>query len=142
MSALLFWNLIIFNIMRWVAGSMGQTSHRPSVWCSKHYFFSIISHRLRELKTLYFNFCKFTKNTYCPNIYFVETGMSPGWKQHGGLSITADEDRLKEFKLIILKILNREVGSNISHCCFIRLNIKNTPNKYHSHILQSQSKFI
>ena len=36
----------------------------------------------------------------------METGVSPGWKQHGGLSITADEDRLKEFKLITLKILN------------------------------------
>ena len=63
--------------------------------------------------------------------------MSPGWKQHGGLSITADEDRLKEFKLITLKILNREVDSNISHCCFTRLNLKNTPYTYHSHVLQS-----
>ena len=27
-----------------------------------------------------------------------ETGVSTGWKQHGGLSITLDEDRLKEFK--------------------------------------------
>ena len=50
--------------------------------------------------------------------------MSPGWKRHGGLSITADEDRLKEFKLITLKILNIEVGSNISHCYFTRLNLK------------------
>ena len=32
--------LTIFNIIRWVAESMGQTTHRPSVWCSKHYFFS------------------------------------------------------------------------------------------------------
>ena len=36
---------------------MGGTTHRPSVWCSKHYFF-IISYRLRALKTLHFYFCK------------------------------------------------------------------------------------
>ena len=33
-------NPTIFNIICWLAGSMGQTTHRQSVWCSKHYFFS------------------------------------------------------------------------------------------------------
>ena len=32
-------NQSIFNIIRWVAGSMGQMTHRPSVWCSECYFF-------------------------------------------------------------------------------------------------------
>ena len=28
-----------FNTIRWLAGSMGQTTHPPRVWCSKHFFF-------------------------------------------------------------------------------------------------------
>ena len=32
-------NLSIYNIICWVAWTMGQTNHRPSVWCSKYYFF-------------------------------------------------------------------------------------------------------
>ena len=43
-------NRSIFNMIRWLAGSLKQTTQRPIVWCSKHYFF-IIS---RALKTLYF----------------------------------------------------------------------------------------
>ena len=31
-------NSTIFNIIYWLAGSMGQTTHRPSVWCSEHFF--------------------------------------------------------------------------------------------------------
>ena len=38
-----FWNLTIFNIIRWVDGLMGQWSHQPSAWCSKYYLFFIIS---------------------------------------------------------------------------------------------------
>ena len=34
------WNPTIFNIIRLVTGLVGQTAHQPSVWCSKHYFFS------------------------------------------------------------------------------------------------------
>ena len=34
-------NPSIFNIIRWCAGSLGRTTHRPSVWCSKYYFFSL-----------------------------------------------------------------------------------------------------
>ena len=33
-------NPTIFNIIRWVNGSLGRTTHRPSVWCSKYYIFS------------------------------------------------------------------------------------------------------
>ena len=54
-------NQAIFNTIRWVNGSMGQTTHRPRVWCSKYYFFFIISYRLRALKTLYFYFGKVKK---------------------------------------------------------------------------------
>ena len=28
----------IFNIIHWLAGAMGQMTHRPSIWCSKYYF--------------------------------------------------------------------------------------------------------
>ena len=30
----------IYNIIRWVAWTMGQTNRRPSIWCSKYFFFS------------------------------------------------------------------------------------------------------
>ena len=43
---------------RLVAGPIGQTNHRPSVLCSKYYFFKTF-YRLRALKTLYFYFCIF-----------------------------------------------------------------------------------
>ena len=45
----------------WFAGPMGLTTCRPSVCCSKYFFF-IFFHRLRALKTLYFHFCNFVKN--------------------------------------------------------------------------------
>ena len=32
-------NPTIFNVIRWLAGSMGWMAHWPSVWCSKNYFF-------------------------------------------------------------------------------------------------------
>ena len=31
-------NPTIFNMLRWVTGSLGQTTHRQSVWCSIYYF--------------------------------------------------------------------------------------------------------
>ena len=34
-------NPSIYNIIRWFAGTPGQKTHQPSVWCSKHYFFSL-----------------------------------------------------------------------------------------------------
>ena len=30
-------NPAIYNILRWVAWTMGQTNRRPKVWCSKYY---------------------------------------------------------------------------------------------------------
>ena len=32
-------NPSISDILRWVAGTMGQMNRRPSIWCSKYYFF-------------------------------------------------------------------------------------------------------
>ena len=32
-------NPSIYNTLRWVAWTMGQTNRRPRVWCSKYYFF-------------------------------------------------------------------------------------------------------
>ena len=34
-----FWNPPIYNILCWVAWTMGQTNRQPRVWCSKYYFF-------------------------------------------------------------------------------------------------------
>ena len=45
---------------RSVAGPIGQTNCRPSVWCSKYYFFWTF-YRLRAPKTLHFYFCTFLK---------------------------------------------------------------------------------
>ena len=36
------WNPTIFNIIRWFAGSMGQMTRRPSIWCSKYYYLFFI----------------------------------------------------------------------------------------------------
>ena len=36
-------NLTIFNILRWLIGSLGQTTQQPSIWCSKYYNFFTIS---------------------------------------------------------------------------------------------------
>ena len=38
-STKLFKNPSISEILRWVAGTMGQMNCWPSVWCSKYYFF-------------------------------------------------------------------------------------------------------
>ena len=35
-----FKNPSMYNIIRWVAWTMGQTNRRQSIWCSKYYFFS------------------------------------------------------------------------------------------------------
>ena len=37
------WNPSIYNIIRWVAWTLGQTNRQPSIWCSKYYFFFMIS---------------------------------------------------------------------------------------------------
>ena len=37
-SFLMPWNPTIFNIIRWVAGLMGQLTHQASVWCFKYHF--------------------------------------------------------------------------------------------------------
>ena len=56
-------NLIIFNIICWIAGSMGWSSHWPSIWCSKHYFFH--------------DFLEHSKHFFC--IHCVSTGASGAW---------------------------------------------------------------
>ena len=36
----------IFNIIQWVAGCMGRSSHWPSVWCSTYNFFHNFLHQM------------------------------------------------------------------------------------------------
>ena len=61
LSTNMTWNPTIFNTICWLSGLMGQTTHRPNSWCSKHYFFVIMSYRLKALKTVYFYFCNIIK---------------------------------------------------------------------------------
>ena len=35
-------NSTIYNILRWFARSLGQMTHRPSVWCSEYYYYFFI----------------------------------------------------------------------------------------------------
>ena len=59
-------NLSIYNIICWVAWTMGQMNHRPSVWCSKYYFFHDFSQNSLQ-KSFYFFFLFFYKNKeLCP----------------------------------------------------------------------------
>ena len=55
------WNPTIFNVICWVGGSLGWTTHQPSVWCSKYYSFLIISCKIRCKNCFNLFFCKFTK---------------------------------------------------------------------------------
>ena len=54
-------NQSIFNIIRWVTGLMGQTTRRPSVWCSQYYLFFIISCKILCKNLFKFFFYNFTK---------------------------------------------------------------------------------
>ena len=54
-------NLSTYNILRWVAWTMGQTNCPPRVWYSKYYFFIYIFYRHWALKTLYSYFCNSIK---------------------------------------------------------------------------------
>ena len=42
------WNPSIFNILRWVTGLMGQTTHRQSIWCSKYFFHNFLQNSLQK----------------------------------------------------------------------------------------------
>ena len=46
-------NPSIYNILSWVAWTMGQTNRPPRVWCCKYYFLYTF-YRLKTLKTLHF----------------------------------------------------------------------------------------
>ena len=43
-------NQSVDNIIRWFAGTMGQTNRRPSVWCSKYHFLFMISCKIAKNK--------------------------------------------------------------------------------------------
>ena len=49
-------NPTIYNIIRWFAGPMGQTTRRPSIWCSKYYLFShnFSQNSFQKILTIYF----------------------------------------------------------------------------------------
>ena len=57
-------NPTIFNIIRWFAGSPGQMTRRPSIWCSKYHFFIWFSIDLGHSKLFIFCFYKFIKKKY------------------------------------------------------------------------------
>ena len=51
-------------IIRWVTWTMGQTNRRPSVWCSKYFFFSKILHNSlrKSFQFIFIFFYKIIKN--------------------------------------------------------------------------------
>ena len=65
-------NLKYNTLVRWFAGLLGQMTHCTSVWCSKHYFFYIISHRPRALKTLYWLTSHLSQQSSEPAWYIVD----------------------------------------------------------------------
>ena len=54
-------NPSIYNIIRWFAGPMGQTTRQPSVWCSKYYFFTKNLQNSLQKPFQFFFFNKITK---------------------------------------------------------------------------------
>ena len=83
-------NPSISNMLRWVAGTTGQLNHRPSVWCSKYYFFFIISWKIlckKPFNSFYYFFYKITKlkikSFECPksikSIRKIILGTSDSW---------------------------------------------------------------
>ena len=98
------WNPTIFNIICLVTGLMGRTTHWPSVWCSKHFFF-IISYRFRALKTLYFYFCKKNKRINWNN--FCKEFCKKLWKKNNTWNIRrlVNESFVPVTQRIILKIV-------------------------------------
>ena len=88
----------IYNILRWVAWTMGQMNRWPRVWCSKYYFFYTF-YRLRALKTLYFYFCNFIKKNKKIN-----------WKDF------CKEFCKKSWKKIILGTSDAWSMIHLSHC--------------------------
>ena len=57
-------NPTIFNIICWVAGSLGRMTHRPSVWCSKYFilFHNFLQNFLQKLfHFIFLFFYNFTK---------------------------------------------------------------------------------
>ena len=48
-------NPSIYNIICWVAWTMGQTNRQPRVWCSKYYFFSwFLAKFFAKILSIYF----------------------------------------------------------------------------------------
>ena len=62
-------NLSIYKVIRWLAGPMGQTTRRPSVWCSKYYFFfhNFLQILKKSFNLFFYNFTKIKiKSFECP----------------------------------------------------------------------------
>ena len=57
-------NQSIYNIIRWVAGTMGQMNRRPSVWCSKYYFFQYFLCLGHSKLFVFFYFKEFCKKSW------------------------------------------------------------------------------
>ena len=51
-------NPTIFNRIRWFTRSLGQMTHRPSIWCSKYHFFfhNFLQNSLQKLFLFIFLF--------------------------------------------------------------------------------------
>ena len=99
-------NPTIFNIIRWVAGLLGRSSHWPSVWCSKYFFF-IISCKILSKNPfklffqIFYNFTKIKiKSFECPKSI-------RNYEKNNAWSIRrlVDESFVPSTQRIILKIV-------------------------------------
>ena len=60
-------NPTIYNIIRWFAGSLGQMTRQPSVWCSKYYLFFLIISCKNGFNLLFYKFTKIKMKSFeCP----------------------------------------------------------------------------
>ena len=73
-------NLTIYIIIRWLSGSLGQITCWPSVWCSKYYFFFIISCKILCKNRFYLFFWFFNNKMFeFPNKLWKEKRMLGWW---------------------------------------------------------------
>ena len=79
------WNPSIYNILRWVAWTMGQSNCLPRVWCSNYYFFIILFIDSGHSKVFIFIFYKKNKKINWKD--FCKEFCEKLWKKNNALNI-------------------------------------------------------
>ena len=110
-------NKLQYNMLgRWVAGSLGQITHRPSVWCCKYYSFFIISCKI---------LCK-NRFDLCIVLFFLQVYNLMVENGHSKLETSRKIKKRGQKCTIVLHGLTYELASVIcSSKCFSTLYIRN-----------------